>query len=96
MANKGENLACLVRKLGREVRGGAVVDFLIRGLRLILRVQGEYWHAQYETRARDMLQRIALESQGWRVIDLMETHINRNARFYVEAALRGESHAFEI
>ena len=81
---------------GRDVRGGAVVDFLIRGLRLILRVQGRYYHAMPEAKARDMIQKIALSSQGWTVIDLMESHINKNARFYVTAALRGQSYAFQL
>ena len=77
---------------GRQERGGAVIDFQIPSLALIIRVVGTYWHSSSEAQSRDMLQKIALESSGWRVIDISDTNALANARFYVEDALRFISH----
>lgn len=81
---------------GRDVKGGAIADFFIYDLNLIIRVQGEYFHSQTVTKARDTIQKLALENSGYRVIDLMAEDVLRNARFYVQEALRGISHAHEL
>lgn len=77
---------------GRTQAGGAIADFTISSLSLIIRVQGDYWHSSPSVRAKDKLQNIALISQGWNVIDLMESDIIKNVRFYVSEALKGISH----
>jgi len=77
---------------GRTQAGGAIADFVIASLSLILRVQGEYWHSSPSVRAKDTLQKIALISQGWNVIDIMESDILKNVRYYVGEALKGFSH----
>ncbi len=74
-------------------KGSTIADFYIPLHSLVISVIGEYWHSFPETRARDQLQRIALESQGIRVIGIDESDANRNARFYCEEALRGISHS---
>lgn len=77
-------------------KGSTRADFVLPQHRLILRVQGEYWHSFPETKARDQLQKIALTTQGWTVIDLMESDIMRDAGYYVEEALKGFDHSREI
>ena len=81
---------------GREQRGGAVVDFLVASLRLIIRCVGEYWHSRSDTKAMDELHKIALETTGWRVIDIMATDALRNPLFFVSEAIRGVSHARQL
>lgn len=79
---------------GREVRGGAVADFLLNQYSLIISVIGWYWHTNRpETAARDSLQRIALASQGYTVIYIDEDHALQNATFYCQEAIRGVDHS---
>ena len=78
---------------GREIRGGLIADFQVPSLSLVIRCQGEYFHSRSDTKARDELQKIALETSGWRVIDIDATDALRNALFYIQEAIRGISHA---
>ena len=93
----GEDFTFQSQMLGfHGEKGSAIADFKLPQYDLILRVQGEYWHHFPETKARDMLQKVALTSQGWTVIDLMESDVLRNAEFYVKEGIRGISHAREL
>ena len=79
---------------GRAERGGSVLDFYIPELNLGLNIQSEYWHyGRPEQVRRDQLQRESLEASGIRIVYLDENDILRNAKFYVEAALRGEDYS---
>jgi len=93
----GEIFTFQVQMLGQHgEKGSAIADFTLPNHALVLRVVGEYWHSFPETKARDQMQRIALETQGWKVIDLMESDINKNAEFFVKEAIRGVSYAREL
>ena len=75
---------------GRDVKGGMIADFLIFSLKLIIRVQGEYYHyGRADVEARDKYQKEALTSQGYTVVDINAEDALRNARYYVEKALIG-------
>lgn len=74
-------------------KGSARADFYITSLNLIIRVQGEYWHlGNPQTEARDELQKLALESQGIKVVDILAENALRNAKYYVSEALKGIEH----
>lgn len=75
---------------GREVRGGLIADFYIPYLSLIISVVGIYYHQDPSRRAQDSIQRTALAGQGITTIYITDEQISRNARYYVEAALRLE------
>ena len=93
----GEPFTFQSQMLGQyQQKGSTIADFALYQYRLVLRVVGEYWHSFPGTKARDRLQLIALESQGWKVVDLMESDINRNVDFYVREAIRGVSYAREL
>lgn len=76
---------------------GAVADFqIVRTLpQMIWRVQGLYWHYGLGAAKReyDALQRNALESLGYRVIDLDEDDVLRRLSFVVEEAIQGIDHS---
>jgi very-short-patch-repair endonuclease len=58
---------------GREL-GGAVVDFVIESIAppVVLRIQGEFFHfADDETEARDIVQKLAIKSLGFTVVDIV-------------------------
>ena len=74
---------------GRQIRGGSVADFLLRQYGLIISVIGMYYHMRIDTRARDALQRIALESQGLHTVYIDESDALKNAKWYVQEAIAG-------
>ncbi len=78
---------------GREVKGGLIADFYLPSHSLVISVVGLYWHLQSDTKARDILQRIALESEGIRTIYIDEDDANKNATWYVQEAMRGVDHS---
>ena len=78
---------------GRNVRGGAIADFLLPEYSLIISVIGWYWHGSLETKARDRMQHIALASYGYRVIYIDEADANENAEHFVKEAIRGIDHS---
>ena len=59
---------------GRLRIGGAVVDFLVffGAMRIVLRVQGDYWHSLPSRRHADVVQAERLRAKGLRVADLWE------------------------
>ena len=79
---------------GRMTRGGVVADFMLPALRLAIQVQGFYWHySRSGQMAIDRIQEAALNSIGITVIYIDEDDALRDARFYVEEAIRGVDHS---
>ncbi len=79
---------------GRAERGGSVLDFYIISLNLCINIQGTYWHyGRVGQTANDVLIRESLESQGIRVVYLDEDDVMRNARYFVEEALKGNDYS---
>ncbi len=79
---------------GRQERGGAVVDFMIDSLGLAINVNSTYWHyGRPGARQADRLQREQLEAMGITIVYVDEEDLLRNARYYVQAALRGEDYS---
>ena len=76
---------------GRYELGGAIADFSIYELNLILRIQGDYFHKPLTKRATDEVQREILENQGWTIVDIwgsdLETPEEINTT--LEKALQG-------
>ncbi len=79
---------------GRLQRGGAVADFVIPSLSLVINVQSSYWHyGNPERMAEDRMQQVAYETQGYRVIYIDEEDALKNATYFVSEALRGIDHS---
>lgn len=78
------------RNGGRSVFGGSVVDFEITGARLFWRVQGERFHSSPDEFAHDQIQRLLLNRNGWKVIDLWAEDIASATSRVIEAALNGQ------
>lgn len=75
-------------------RGSIRSDFYIPSLRLVIAVQGIYYHyGDLANKGREQMQRIALESSGIKVVYIDEPDAMRNARFYVREALEGRDHS---
>lgn len=62
---------------GRLRVGGAVVDFMVYfgGQRVVIRVQGDWWHSQPERKRSDLVQAERLRAKGLRVFDAWEHDI---------------------
>lgn len=59
---------------GRARAGGAVADFVIYTVVpfVVIRMQGEFWHFKDDAvQADDFYQRLALENEGFRVVDIL-------------------------
>lgn len=79
---------------GRQVKGGAIIDFLIDDLNLAINVTSRYWHYQTTPkRMADELQRAALEGRGLRVVYIDEADILRSPIYYVSEALNFRDHS---
>lgn len=78
---------------GRTQSGGVIADYYIPSYSLVISVLGTYWHASPEVRAKDLLQRISVLSQGIMTIFINEADVMKRARFYVSEALRGIDHS---
>uniref|UniRef100_A0A6M3IWX5 Uncharacterized protein n=1 Tax=viral metagenome TaxID=1070528 RepID=A0A6M3IWX5_9ZZZZ len=79
---------------GYGEKGSTRADFLIPSLNLAISCVGEYWHLNRpDVEMKDMLQRVALENSGIRVIRILASDALRNARYYVEEALMGIDHS---
>lgn len=78
---------------GRTQAGGVIADFYIPTFAIIISVLGEYYHYGMNRTGQDILQRVALESQGIHTIFIDESDVIKNARFYVEQALMGIDHS---
>ena len=75
---------------GSSEPGGAIVDYLLTDFNIIIRIQS-YWHTIEGTEAKDRLQRIALENQGFIVVDIWETDLKVNPDEVMRMALQGRS-----
>lgn len=80
---------------GRQVKGGLVADFEIPDRRLIIQVQGVYFHYEFgrAQQIRDVMQKAALESMGMNVIFIDEDNALADPKYYVEEALAGRDHS---
>lgn len=81
---------------GRLEKGGLVVDFLFSNPPgLAISVAGEYWHFErgVEVRAKDLIAREELASEGTTLIFIEEGHALENAEFYVGEALQFVDHS---
>lgn len=76
---------------GRQVPGGAVVDFEIRSHLVFWRIQGEFFHlGDVSVVGQDIFQKAAVESAtSWRVVDLYETDLLERADYVCRQALQG-------
>ena len=75
---------------GRSVRGGAVVDFVIRSPRVGINVQSKYYHNRTtDQRAHDAIQRASLEVNGLRVEYIQEEEAINSPDEAVREALAG-------
>ncbi len=78
----------LIGGFGTTELGDATVDFLLEN-NIVFRVQGEYWHTQRKTKAKDDLQRERLIALGYTVIDLWEDDLKTRLEYVMQQAMRG-------
>jgi hypothetical protein len=84
---------------GRSRAGGSVADLVVYVVSpiTVIRVQGEFFHFIDEpSRESDIIERLALESEGFRVIDILAQDLltERSADEVVGAALIGAQKEF--
>ena len=71
--------------------GSAVIDFVLIGRNIVLRVMGSFWHSGIESKARDEFGKEQLINQGFIVVDLHEESLSDDRiDNTMEAAIRGE------
>lgn len=80
---------------GREVGGGAVIDFYFPFEQLALNVNSTYYHY---VKVRNRLQDAMVETQlatswGVKMVYIDEEHLYQNAEFYVSEALKGKDYS---
>ena len=79
---------------GRLEYGGAVLDFVIPGLRLAINVQSVHYHyADPDAQRRDAMVRAMVSGQGLRLVYIDEEDILRNPLYYTQEALAGRDHS---
>jgi G:T-mismatch repair DNA endonuclease (very short patch repair protein) len=91
----GWQFQCQSPESGARLRlGGSVVDFVVvlGATKVIIRVNGDYWHTLPGAAQRDAMQEARLSSQGYLVVDLWEQALyeawdNHNLRPFVEQAV---------
>lgn len=75
---------------GRQLYGGAVVDFDFPWFPMAWRIMGEHWHVgQPDVEARDAMQKAALESYGYTVVDILAQDVVQRARWVLSNAIQG-------
>lgn len=75
---------------GRQLYGGAVVDFDFPGLRIAWRVMGEHWHlGNPAVEARDEMQKMALATYGYTVVDCWAEDVIRRTDWVLSNAVVG-------
>jgi len=79
----------LIGGYSREL-GDAEADFVLRQLEMVWRVMGEYFHRGVTPQARDLIQKVRLQEQGWQVIDLWEEDLKKRLNYTLTMALRGQ------
>jgi len=79
---------------GRLEMGGAVLDFYIPDIPLVISVQSDYYHyLRMEDKMQDDFIRIALETSGTQVVYIDEEDALREPMFYAREALNGIDHS---
>ncbi len=74
---------------GRTQAGGLIADFTLPNYSIIISVLGTYWHSSPQRIAQDIIQRIAVLSQGLHTIFIREADALRRPRYFVEQAILG-------
>lgn len=76
---------------GRQLYGGAVVDFDFPDRQLAWRIQGEHFHIGDPAKeASDIMQKMSLETLGYTVIDVYAQDIIERRNWVLTKALNGE------
>ncbi len=74
---------------GRTQSGGVIADYYLPSFSMIISILGTYWHASPQVRAKDLLQRISVLSQGIMTIFINEADVMKRPRYFVAQALLG-------
>ena len=74
---------------GRTRFGGSVIDFELPFLRILIRVQGEHFHNTIDAKGADLMRKTALQSQGYKVVDVWAIPLAAATYRVMESALRG-------
>jgi G:T-mismatch repair DNA endonuclease (very short patch repair protein) len=77
---------------GREQLGGMVADFILlnREPRLVINVQGGYWHrATAALKAHDVIYKAALQEMGYDVVYVLEADLAERLATTMRSALQG-------
>ncbi len=76
---------------GRQMYGGAVVDFDFPDRQLAWRIQGEHFHIGNPAKeASDVMQKMSLEVLGYTVIDIFAQDVIERRNWILTRALNGE------
>jgi len=76
---------------GRQLYGGAVVDFDFPDRQLAWRIQGEHFHIGNPAKeASDIMQKMSLETLGYTVIDVYAQDVLERRNYVLTHALNGE------
>lgn len=76
---------------GRRVFGGVVIDFWLVAKNMVWRVQGERFHLLFvEDRMSDRIDRMRLEQEGYRVVDLWVDDLLTRPDFVLDKAWGGQ------
>jgi len=76
---------------GRQLYGGAVVDFDFQDQMLAWRVQGEYFHIGNPAKeASDIMQKMSLSVAGYTVVDIFAQDVIERRNWILTKALNGE------
>lgn len=76
---------------GRQLWGGAVVDFDFPTERLAWRIQGEYFHIGNPAKeASDAMQKMALANIGYTCVDILAQDVIQRRNWILSHALNGE------
>lgn len=80
---------------GREVGGGAVVDFYFPFENMAININSTYFHyAKVRNRLQDIMVETQLATQwGVSMVYIDEEHLYQNAAFYVSQALKGKDYS---
>ena len=79
---------------GRLFSGGAVIDFWLPDFRIGIRIQGLYWHyGDPDKTASDEMQRVSLEGDGIRIVDVDEDDVLRAPIPIMRDAVAGIDHS---
>lgn len=75
---------------GRQLFGGAVVDFDFPWFPMAWRIQGEFWHVgDPATEGRDAMQKLMLESYGYTVVDIYAQDVVQRTDWILDNAIAG-------